>query len=502
MTAQGIITQTFVSQKISIMDNNKADGVKGVEKGSFQNTLKKIATKGSVSDGNGYHVKNAKDDAGYARRNAQADTERNMGSKVVLFSGGEVSKTVSAMSTQKPQLEDMASAEKGIISMVAKLLQMTEEELVDRMKALGMTFVDLLNPQMIMKLMLVQDDAQDVTFFLTNEDATAKLSDITGKLNDFLSDIGMTREQLEAMYDELGYADQAAVGEEIDSFDKVLAGQAQGNGRAGNDDAVGNAGSEGAKDETVVLGRQAAANDGQDRVSKAKDEGKDLTVDTDDKAVTTNGDIVVKTIKLDDEGQLAKPGDQKGKSQDSTNEANVDIGQQFLDRIADAFSVNRDGEYADNVRMAAQIRDIANQIIEQIKITIRPLQTSMEMDLHPEHLGKVSLNLISREGLVTAQFATENRVAKEAIESNIQILRENLENQGVKVEAIEVTIMEYSLNKDGTGTGDERQGRQGSNRRRTVSMDDLGLDDATLGEIVEEALLGQVEAGGNFDYSA
>ena len=94
--------------------------------------------------------------------------------------------------------------------------------------------------------------------------------------------------------------------------------------------------------------------------------------------------------------------------------------------------------------------------MEQIKITIRPEQTNMELQLNPEHLGRVNLTITEKEGMMTAQFTTQTQIAKEAIESQMAALRESLQNQGIKVEAIEVTVSEFGFERN------EENGQRGN----------------------------------------
>ena len=136
-----------------------------------------------------------------------------------------------------------------------------------------------------------------------------------------------------------------------------------------------------------------------------------------------------------------------------SSETDAGVKNVFIDALANQ-AVNEAGEAS--LATASQVREIANQIMEQIKITIRPEQTNMELQLNPEHLGRVNLTITEKEGMMTAQFTTQTQVAKEAIESQMSVLREALQNQGIKVEAIEVTVSEFGFERD-------RQSEQSSN---------------------------------------
>ena len=128
-----------------------------------------------------------------------------------------------------------------------------------------------------------------------------------------------------------------------------------------------------------------------------------------------------------------------------------------------------DGIQQVGVEQVQVMREIVNQVVEQIKIAIKPQATSMELQLNPENLGKVELTVVSKNGLLTASFTAENQIAKEALESQMQVLKDNLNNQGVKVEAIEVNVSQFGF-KQNTESGTDaqsqsRQQKKSGNRR-------------------------------------
>ncbi len=83
---------------------------------------------------------------------------------------------------------------------------------------------------------------------------------------------------------------------------------------------------------------------------------------------------------------------------------------------------------------------IVRQIVQQVKVQVKPDTVSMELQLNPENLGKVNLHVSSKEGAVTAQLFVQNETVKQAIEGQIMVLREAMQQQGIKVEAVEVTV--------------------------------------------------------------
>jgi len=89
---------------------------------------------------------------------------------------------------------------------------------------------------------------------------------------------------------------------------------------------------------------------------------------------------------------------------------------------------------------AAANREIANQILDKIKIDVRPGVSEIKMNLRPESLGEVSLRIASENGIITAHFVAESQRVKEIIESNFNQLRDSLEEQGVNISELSVSV--------------------------------------------------------------
>ena len=87
---------------------------------------------------------------------------------------------------------------------------------------------------------------------------------------------------------------------------------------------------------------------------------------------------------------------------------------------------------------------ILEQITESIKVDISNELSEVNLKLHPESLGNVSVKIsANHEGILTAHFTAQNESVKAIIESQAVVLREALESKGVTVEAIEVAVQSH-----------------------------------------------------------
>lgn len=155
----------------------------------------------------------------------------------------------------------------------------------------------------------------------------------------------------------------------------------------------------------------------------------------------------------------------------------------FLQKLV---SLSRSGE-AENIQPlndGFDLYDIARQIIDQVKIQIRPDNTKMELQLNPEHLGKVELEITSKNGELSARLNVQNDYVKEAVESQMQVLRETLEVQGLKVENIEVTVAEFGFRFQDESAGAEQQQQQ-QRRNGRVAFEDAESDDNGFSDVSE-----------------
>jgi len=91
---------------------------------------------------------------------------------------------------------------------------------------------------------------------------------------------------------------------------------------------------------------------------------------------------------------------------------------------------------------AQQARDdfnIPQQIVEQARLIRAQESTEMVIRLKPEHLGDLTLRIsVSNEGAVTASFFSDNPQVRHIVENSLVQLRQELENQGIKVDKAEV----------------------------------------------------------------
>lgn len=185
-------------------------------------------------------------------------------------------------------------------------------------------------------------------------------------------------------------------------------------------------------------------------------------------------------------------------------------GQGFAEHL-----MNRTNEFVEALTQETGSADSyldAEQIMKQITDFMRnhlnAQGSSVELQLHPASLGTLNISVTAKNGIVTAQFAAQDEAVKAILEGQVAELRSRLDEQGVKVQAIEVTVssheFERNLEQNANQDADER-GEAGAKRRTTrrLNLDELGEEDAEELDDAEQIARDMMRIHGNrLDYLA
>lgn len=118
--------------------------------------------------------------------------------------------------------------------------------------------------------------------------------------------------------------------------------------------------------------------------------------------------------------------------------------QQFSIKTDDIGISQNKNESVKNV----DTQEVINQIVDKIKVEVKSdVSTEIKLTLKPEHLGDVSMKIQTQNGIVTAQFIAESQRVKEVIEAGFDQLRESLQEQGVNISQLSVSVGQENANE-------------------------------------------------------
>jgi flagellar hook-length control protein FliK len=94
--------------------------------------------------------------------------------------------------------------------------------------------------------------------------------------------------------------------------------------------------------------------------------------------------------------------------------------------------------------------DVIRQIVQRMSLNTQSGQSKMTIQLKPEHLGNVNLQVLTEDHQVSVRMTTDSAAVKQIIEQNIQHLRLGLQHHGLEIQKFDVFV------------GNDNSGRQSS----------------------------------------
>jgi len=389
----------------------------------------------------------------------------------------------------KPQkteevVAEVKEFEEAVTEVVAEELHISKEELEAAMETLGLTFLDLLDKGNLANLVAKLTGSENINQLLCNEAFTNVLQQVSELGNELLAEVQMTPEELTELWNAL---EQQAT--ETLAVDTVT--------------------------ETVdTVDAENAVADEVNPLQNMKSEVAEV-----ENTEATEEDVKVEVIRVDapEEQQQASEEELSDKEQgfaEKETRQNVPAhGAQVHENVA----VNQTQaptftEQLGNVETVqtlpphVTVADIMEQFAEHVRISVATDTTKMEMQLNPENLGKLYVEVIENEGSITAKIQTQNAVVKEALEMQIADLKVNLNQAGVKVDSVEVTIasheFERNLEQDANSKKQQEDAEPKTTRHRNINLN--GLDELSGLMTEEETLVAKMmaEQGNSVDFTA
>lgn len=454
--------------------------------------------------------------------------------------------------------------ETGVNDVLKQELGVTDEDIKDAMETLGISYLDLTDvnklSQLVMQLLGNDFSAADLLSLQNFGDIKNQINDLAQTLFDTT---GMTGRQLQEIDDFLangkGTIDISdmtpADGTELTNLDlsnqqtpenlvtDVNAAKADNTEANTAADTLANTvtvqTSETSDTQTAVNDQQAAAaTDEVTEITKAHvdDTVKDVTTTitddttaeeapaeetaapaeeqtTDDKTndLADMSDETFDSVKNTGTEATAKtnPGQNAQNQPNSNTNSNAQHNTAFTANQPTQPVVNEMRSEAD-VRPASyttpvniDTQDIMRQMVSGVRTAVTERITTMEMQLNPENMGKMTVRVSSEEGQVTAHINLENENVRTAMENQMGILKANLEAQGIKVNEVTVTAdahefernleegQEASMTDTGAGNSgafqEEEEGRRRGGHLGNIDM--RNLDDGSLANLTEDERL-------------
>lgn len=208
----------------------------------------------------------------------------------------------------------------------------------------------------------------------------------------------------------------------------------------------------------------------EEPVLTGEETGEETGFSTTEKASVSEGGLSADILQEEQNTKQEGGRQQRGAQPDARSDGGNQVNLFFQNLRTEQFrpELQQTQEISGNSPWSADTRQIMDQIMDYMKLTLNADTTSLEMQLHPASLGTLQIQIASRGGVVTANFIAQDEAVKAALESQMVQLREQFEEQGVKVEAIEVMVQTHEFEQNleqGRGRNHQETEKKGRGRR-------------------------------------
>lgn len=386
-----------------------------------------------------------------------------------------------------------------IVKKVTDDLDISEDELNNAMQLLGLTAMDLLNPANLAALYCeVTGNASDPQALVLNADFTALFNDVSQVASENDAQLNLLSQLTASDDGEILDADIVSSADTTDtnestgsvntpektvdsSYDDTAA-----SGQNINDTA----------DEAVKVydgGTQDSSYKNSDEGTSSGETGNDITSNENTEKTQSKSQV---DSSFDDSGERILHHEDGAHSDNSVLHASV------------SEQLNTDTSFEmsqSQSRLRVDTTDIIRQIVDSMSISNTTEESAINLQLTPESLGRMYINVSQKNSEISARIAVSNEVVKEALQTQMVNLKEALNNSGIRVNEVEITVAshEFERNLEQGAANDSRQQESTSSYNGSNSSGS-GTDSDMMQDRAEERLVTQImrDNGNSVDFTA
>lgn len=386
-----------------------------------------------------------------------------------------------------------------IVEKVTDDLDISEDELNNAMQLLGLTAMDLLNPANLAALYCeVTGNASDPQALVLNADFTALFNDVSQVASendaqlDLLSQLTASDDGEILDADIVSSADTTDTNESTGSVntpEKTVDSSYDDTAASGqniNDTA----------DEAVKVydgSTQDSSYQNSDEGTSSGETGNGITSDENTEKTQSKSQV---DSSFDDSGERVLHHDDGAHSDNSVLHASV------------SEQLNTDTSFEmsqSQSRLRVDTTDIIRQIVDSMSISNTTEESAINLQLTPESLGRMYINVSQKNSEISARIAVSNEAVKEALQTQMVNLKEALNNSGIRVNEVEITVAshEFERNLEQGAANDSRQ-QESTNSYNGSNSSGSGTDSDMMQDRAEERLVTQImrDNGNSVDFTA
>lgn len=383
-----------------------------------------------------------------------------------------------------------------IVKKVTDALDISEDELNNAMQLLGLTAMDLLNPANLAALYCeVTGNASDPQALVLNADFTALFNDVSQVASENDAQLDLLSQLTASDDGEILDADIVSSADTNESTGSVNTPEKTVD--SSNDDtAASGQNINDTADEAVKVydsSTQDSSYQNSDEGTSSGETGNGITSDENTEKTQSKSQV---DSSFDDSGERVLHHDDGAHSDNSVLHASV------------SEQLNTDTSFEmsqSQSRLRVDTTDIIRQIVDSMSISNTTEESAINLQLTPESLGRMYINVSQKNSEISARIAVSNEAVKEALQTQMVNLKEALNNSGIRVNEVEITVAshEFERNLEQGAANDSRQ-QESTNSYNGSNSSDSGIDSDMIQDRAEERLVTQImrDNGNSVDFTA
>ncbi len=394
---------------------------------------------------------------------------------------------------QDEAVEEVEEAAKELVEQVADEMDVTPEEVEEAMAALGLVPAELFDVSNLKQLLLTLEGSGDELALVTDETLYDNMQNLFAAAEDTLQNL----------QEELGLSD--------DELDALLAQVT-----AAEEQTAAVPESEVPEQETDSVTADLTAQEPEKSLEGMKDYAVTVQRDGETVRMKVTVDDASGSKSVQEEVTDAPKEEVQADRRTGEREASADGGRGEGGQTHGANAFQQTAERTEQIPetpapvsagyQSAQTQEIMDQILDYMKINLKADAQELQMQLHPASLGTVNVQIAAKDGAVTAQFTAQNETVRAVIETQLIQLKQQFEEQGIKVDAVEVTVANHQYGEQFSQSNENADGqaRRSAGRTRRINLDELD-DEESLEEMEESERIAveMMQANGStVDYTA
>lgn len=386
-----------------------------------------------------------------------------------------------------------------IVEKVTDDLDISEDELNNAMQLLGLTAMDLLNPANLAALYCeVTGNASDPQALVLNADFTALFNDVSQVASENDAQLDLLSQLTASDDGEILDADIVSSADTTDTNESTgSVNTPEKTVDSSNDDtAASGQNINDTADEAVKVydgSTQDSSYQNSDEGTSSGETGNGITSDENTEKTQSKSQV---DSSFDDSGERVLHHDDGAHSDNSVLHASV------------SEQLNTDTSFEmsqSQSRLRVDTTDIIRQIVDSMSISNTTEESAINLQLTPESLGRMYINVSQKNSEISARIAVSNEAVKEALQTQMVNLKEALNNSGIRVNEVEITVAshEFERNLEQGAANDSRQQESTSSYNGSNSSGS-GTDSDMMQDRAEERLVTQImrDNGNSVDFTA